>query len=233
MKTDLRPIIEQPIHSHVKHGIYEIVFKRVIDFALSFLAIIVLAPFALIVAVLVRIKHGSPVIFKQKRPGLNEQIFTLYKFKTMTDECNEEGELLPEIKRLTNFGIKLRTISLDEIPELVNILKGDMSIVGPRPLLVKYLPYYTDAERIRHSVRPGLTGLAQVNGRNYCDWDTRLAYDAEYTKKITFMSDARIILKTIWVVLFRKDIAEDPKAVEPEISEIRKINVNYIINQSE
>ena len=153
---------------------YRRYIKRILDFVLSLLAIIVLSPILLIVALLVRIKLGSPVIFKQKRPGLNEKIFTLYKFRTMTDEKDEEGNFLPDDIRLTKFGKTLRSTSLDELLELFNILKGDMSIVGPRPLRVQYLPYYSSEEKHRHDVRPGLTGLAQVNGRNGLQWEERL-----------------------------------------------------------
>ena len=159
---------------------YRKYIKRLLDFILSLFAIIILSPVLLIVALLVRIKLGSPVIFKQKRPGLNEKIFTLYKFRTMTDAKDEHGNLLPDEIRLTKFGKLLRSTSLDELPELFNILKGDMSIVGPRPLLVNYLPFYSDVEKHRHDVRPGLTGWAQVNGRNFLNWDYRLKKDVEY-----------------------------------------------------
>lgn len=158
---------------------YRNCMKRCLDFLLSLCGLILLSPVLLILAVLVRVKLGSPVLFKQERPGKNEKIFTLCKFRTMTDEKDEKGNLLPDAVRLTKFGKFLRGTSLDELPELLNILKGDMSIVGPRPLLVSYLPYYSERERLRHSVRPGLTGLAQVSGRNYIDWDRRLAKDVE------------------------------------------------------
>ena len=166
---------------------YRYFFKRLLDFVLSLLAIIVLSPVLLITALLVRSKLGSPVIFKQERPGKNEKIFTLYKFRTMTDEKDEEGNLLPDEIRLTRFGKLLRSTSLDELPELFNILKGDMSIVGPRPLLVSYLPYYTEKEKHRHDVRPGLTGLAQVKGRNYIAWDERFKIDVEYVENLSFV----------------------------------------------
>lgn len=179
-------------------------FKRILDFLLSLIAIIILSPVFLIIAILVRVKLGSPVIFKQKRPGKNEKIFTLYKFRTMTDEKDEDGNLLPDEKRLTKFGKTLRSTSLDELPELFNILKGDMSIIGPRPLAVQYLPYYTEEERHRHDVRQGLTGLAQVNGRNMLNWEERFKYDIEYVNNITFVNDCKIMLKTI-VELSKKD----------------------------
>src|SRR5690554_5967289 len=168
---------------------YQKYFKRPLDFIMALLGLIILSPLLLVIAILVRIKLGSPVIFKQPRPGLNEKIFTLYKFRTMTDERDENGELLPDEQRLTPFGKWLRSSSLDELPELWNILKGDMSFVGPRPLAVEYLPYYTEIERIRHTVRPGLTGLAQINGRNAVSWEERFRYDVNYVETITFQGD--------------------------------------------
>ena len=185
---------------------YKNYIKRFLDFILSLIALIVLSPVLLIVAILVRIKLGSPIIFKQKRPGKDEKIFTLYKFRTMTDEKDENGELKPDEVRLTKFGRILRKTSIDELPELVNILKGDMSIVGPRPLLVQYLPYYTEAEHHRHDVRPGLTGWAQVNGRNLLNWDERFKKDLEYVEKVSLAMHIKIIFKTIIAVFARKDI---------------------------
>lgn len=181
-------------------------FKRMLDFILSLIALIILSPILLIVAILVRIKLGNPIIFKQQRPGKNEKIFTLYKFRTMTDKKDENGNLLPDSDRLTKFGKLLRSTSLDELPELINIIKGDMAIVGPRPLLVKYLPYYTKEEKHRHDVRPGLTGLAQVNGRNSISWEEKFKYDVQYVKKITFLGDLKIILKTVKKTVKREDI---------------------------
>ncbi len=178
--------------------------KRILDFVLSLVALIVLSPVLLIVAILVRVKLGSPVIFKQQRPGKNEKIFTLYKFRTMTDKKDENGNLLPDSERLTKFGKLLRSTSLDELPELVNILKGDMAIVGPRPLLVKYLDRYSEHQRRRHDVRPGLTGLAQVSGRNAISWEEKFDRDIEYIENITFMGDLQIVLKTIKNVI-KKD----------------------------
>lgn len=201
--------------------IYEIFIKRFLDVLLSALAIIVLSPLLLIVAALVKIKLGSPVIFSQKRPGKGEKLFRLYKFRSMTDKRDEHGNLLPDEERLTQFGRTLRTTSLDELPELVNIFKGDMSIVGPRPLLVRYLPFYKDYERVRHSVRPGLTGLAQINGRNKVDWDERLSYDVAYVKHITFGGDVRIILQTISKVLKRSDVASGEQLVMQDIDKER------------
>lgn len=178
--------------------------KRILDFTLSLIALIILSPIMLIIAILVRIKLGKPVIFKQKRPGRNEKIFTLYKFRTMIDKKDEEGNLLPDSERLTKFGKFLRSTSLDELPELINIIKGEMSIVGPRPLLVEYLPLYNEEQKHRHDVRPGLTGLAQISGRNSIEWEEKFKEDIEYIKKITLAEDAKIVLKT-FVKVFRKD----------------------------
>ena len=185
---------------------YRKYIKRLLDFLLSLIAFIILMPVMIIIALLVFIKLGKPVIFKQERPGKNEKIFTLYKFRTMTDEKDEEGNLLPDEKRLTKFGRFLRSTSLDELPELVNIIKGDMSIVGPRPLAVSYLPYYNEEEKHRHDVSPGLTGLAQINGRNTLNWEMRFLYDLEYIEHLSFINDCKIILKTILKVLKREDV---------------------------
>lgn len=185
---------------------YKRYIKRPMDFILSLFAIIVLSPVFLVLAILVRIKLGSPVIFQQKRPGLNEKIFTLYKFRTMTDEKDENGNLLPDVVRLTKFGKILRSTSLDELPELFNILKGDMSIVGPRPLLVQYLPLYNDEQKKRHLVRPGLTGLAQVNGRNAISWEEKFNMDVKYVNNISFIGDFKIIIKTIKKVVQKEGI---------------------------
>lgn len=185
---------------------YRRYIKRLLDFILSLLAIIILSPIYLIVAILVRTKLGSPIIFTQERPGKDEKIFKMYKFRSMTNETDEEGNLLPDDDRLPRFGRILRSTSLDELPELFNILKGDMSIVGPRPLLIEYLPYYTSEERHRHDVRPGLTGLAQVNGRNTLTWEEKFAYDIEYVGNINFIKDIQIAFKTIEKVFRRSDI---------------------------
>lgn len=189
-----------------KQGIYERYLKRTLDVVLSFLALIVLSPVILIVAILVRLKLGTPIFFTQERPGKDEKIFKMYKFRTMTDEQDANGQLLPDSVRLTSFGKFLRSTSLDELPELWNILKGDMSIVGPRPLLIKYLPYYSEREKFRHSVRPGLTGLSQINGRNCLDWDTRLELDVRYSLNITMWTDIQILLKTVLKVVKREDV---------------------------
>ena len=179
--------------------------KRTLDLILSLMALIVLMPLMIIIGILVRINLGSPIIFKQKRPGKNEKIFTLYKFRTMTDKRDIDGNLLPDEYRLTKFGKFLRSTSLDELPELINIIKGDMAIVGPRPLLVEYLPYYTEEEKHRHDVRPGLTGLAQVNGRNALQWEERFSFDLQYKKNVSFKEDFKIILMTIKKVLKKQD----------------------------
>lgn len=189
-----------------KKSLYECGLKRIIDFLLSFLAIVILSPVMVIVALLVKVKLGSPVIFSQLRPGKNEEIFKLYKFRTMTDERDEQGNLLPDQIRLTSFGKMLRSTSLDELPELWNILKGDMSIVGPRPLLVKYLPLYSEEQRHRHDVRPGFTGLAQVHGRNSISWQEKFVWDIKYVNHITFLGDLKIICQTVGVVLKRDGI---------------------------
>lgn len=192
-----------------KKGIYENYIKRILDIILSLVALVCLSPILLIVAILVRVKLGSPVLFKQKRPGKDEKIFTLYKFRTMTDERDKSGNLLPDSQRLTKFGKFLRSTSLDELPELINIIKGDMSIVGPRPQLVRDMLFMTDEQRKRHSVRQGLTGLAQVNGRNNITWEDKLNYDLEYIQNITFIGDLKIILKTVLKVFRKDDINTD------------------------
>jgi len=181
--------------------------KRILDFILSFISIIVLMPVMLIIATLVRIKLGKPVIFKQQRPGKNEKIFTLYKFRTMTDKKDEKGNLLADEKRLTKFGKALRSTSLDELPELWNILKGDMAIVGPRPLLVEYLPLYNEKQKHRHDVRPGLTGLAQISGRNTIGWEERFEEDIEYIQNVNFVTDCKIVFKTVSKVLKKEGIS--------------------------
>lgn len=192
-----------------KKGFYEKFLKRPLDLTLSLLALIVLSPVLLLVAILVRIKLGSPIIFKQHRPGLDEKIFNLYKFRTMTNQKDKNGNLLPDEIRLTKFGKFLRSTSLDELPSLINIIKGDLSIVGPRPLLVEYLPLYNKEQRGRHEVRPGLTGLAQVNGRNAIGWEERFKYDINYVFRVSLLGDLRIIVKTIKKVFIRDGISSD------------------------
>lgn len=182
-------------------------FKRILDFIFAIVLFIITLPILLAVGMLVGIYLGFPIIFKQKRPGKDENEFTLYKFRTMTDAKGENGELLPDDKRLTKFGLFLRSTSLDELPELINIIKGDMSFVGPRPLLTEYLDLYNEEQRHRHDVRPGLTGLAQVNGRNLLGWEERFNYDIEYVKNINFSEDIKIIFKTIFLIVTRKGVS--------------------------
>ncbi|HFX3824554.1 TPA: sugar transferase [Enterococcus faecium] len=189
-----------------KKTFYQLFGKRILDILLSGIALIVLSPIILIVGILVRIKLGSPIIFKQERPGKSEKIFSMYKFRTMTDERDRNGEYLPDEIRLTKFGKMLRATSLDELPELWNILKGDMSIVGPRPLLVEYLPLYSEKQRKRHNVRPGLTGLAQVNGRNAISWQEKFDLDVYYVDKISFFNDLIIIIQTCKKVIKKENI---------------------------
>jgi undecaprenyl phosphate N,N'-diacetylbacillosamine 1-phosphate transferase len=191
---------------------YRRIIKRLLDILLSIIAIVVLSPVLLIIAILVRAFLGKPIIFKQIRPGLNERLFTLYKFRTMVDKYDCMGNLLPDELRMTKFGDILRNMSLDELPELFNILKGDMSIVGPRPLLVQYLPLYDEQQKRRHSVRPGLTGLAQINGRNSIKWKEKFNYDLEYVEKMSFMYDMRIVLDTIKKVIQREGINSETAA---------------------
>ena len=203
------------------NGLYNKYIKRILDILISLTFIVLFSWLYLILVILVRIKLGSPVLFCQERPGYNEKIFKLYKFRTMTDKRDENGHLLPDSERLTKFGSMLRSTSLDELPEMFNILKGDMSLIGPRPLLIEYLPYYTEEERLRHSVRPGLTGLAQVSGRNYLAWNKRLARDVEYVNHISFIMDVKIIIKTIMVVLKKEDIAIDTNIAEGNLCDER------------
>ncbi|MBO4844691.1 MAG: sugar transferase [Lachnospiraceae bacterium] len=184
-----------------KESLYGKVIKRLFDIVLALLILVAFCWLYLIVAILVRVKLGSPVLFKQPRPGKNEKVFDMYKFRTMTDERDSDGNLMPDEVRLTKFGNMLRKTSLDELPELFCILKGDMSFVGPRPLLVKYLPYYNERERIRHSVRPGLTGYAQAHGRNAISWEKKFEYDVYYVEHLSFMMDIRVIIDTVKTVL--------------------------------
>lgn len=190
-----------------KKGFYEKYIKRPQDFCCALAAIIVLSPIMAVTAVLVRVKLGSPVIFKQERPGLHGKIFTLYKFRTMTDTKDRNGNLLPDEVRLTKFGKMLRSTSLDELPELINMLKGDMAVVGPRPLLVKYLPLYNEYQARRHEVRPGFTGYAQVNGRNAITWEDKFEKDVFYVDHITFLGDWNIIFQTLKTVIRREGIS--------------------------
>ena len=197
---------------------YRRFFKRALDVILSACALVALSPVLLVTALLVRIKLGSPVIFRQARPGKDEKLFHLYKVRTMTDQRDEKGELLPDEVRLTPFGKALRASSLDELPELWNILKGDMSIVGPRPLLVRYLPLYNREQHRRHEVRPGLTGLAQVNGRNLLTWEDKFRYDVEYVDHIGFGLDVKIILQTVGKLFAREGISSETSATMEEFT---------------
>ena len=193
-------------------GFYEKCGKRFLDFFLSGMALIILSPLLLVTAILVRVKLGSPVIFCQERPGKDEQIFKLHKFRSMSDARDEHGELLPDQERLGKFGRWLRATSIDELPELFDIFRGKMSIVGPRPLLVKYLPLYNDEQHYRHAVRPGLTGWAQVHGRNLSSWEERFAYDVDYVDHISFALDVKIIFMTIRCVFAREGISAEGSA---------------------
>ena len=198
--------------NHKPYGVYEKYIKRPQDFICALLAIIVLSPVMLVTALLVRIKLGSPVIFKQERPGKGGAIFKLYKFRSMSDKRDPDGNLLPDKDRLTPFGMKLRSTSLDELPELINILKGDMSVVGPRPLMVEYLPRYNEHQARRHEVRPGFTGLAQVHGRNAITWEEKFDWDVKYVDNITFLGDWKIIFQTIATVLKHEGISAEGEA---------------------
>lgn len=190
----------------VKKGPYALVFKRLIDFLITLIGFIVISPIFIVLCILVRCKLGSPIFFRQKRTGKDEKTFEMIKFRTMTDARDADGNLLPDTERFTKFGDFMRNYSLDELPELLNVLKGDMSLIGPRPLYPFYVPYYTEEESLRHSVRGGITGLAQVNGRALCRWNDRFAYDVEYVKKITFIGDIKVLLMTVMKVLGKADI---------------------------
>ncbi|USK67988.1 sugar transferase [Peribacillus frigoritolerans] len=207
---------------------YKRFIKRAMDFILSLIAIVILSPILLVVALLVRVKLGSPVVFKQNRPGLNENVFMMYKFRTMTDERDETGELLPDSVRLTKFGRLLRSTSLDELPELFNILKGDMSIIGPRPLLVQYLPLYNEHQKRRHEVRPGLSGLAQVSGRNAISWEEKFNLDVEYVNNVSFIGDWKIIVLTIKKVFIREGINSEASVTMEPFSGTRTNNKERI-----
>ena len=199
-----------------KKGIYEEHIKRPLDFTLALLALMILSPVFIIIAISVAINLGTPIFFKQKRPGLNGKVFTIFKFRTMTDARDGDGNLLPDEARLTPFGEMLRKTSLDELSELINIVKGDMAIVGPRPLLVRYLPRYNEEQAHRHDVRPGLTGYAQVNGRNSISWEEKFKDDVWYVNHISFFTDVKILIKTVAIVLRRDGISSDTSATMEE-----------------
>jgi len=194
--------------------IYRRFIKRILDFTISLISLIIFSPIFIVVVVLVRVKLGSPVFFCQKRPGKDEKIFTIYKFRTMTDKRDENGNLCSDDIRLTSFGRKLRATSLDELPQLLNVIKGDMAIVGPRPLMVEYLPYYTEEEKIRHTVRPGITGLAQVRGRNSISWEEKFSFDIQYVNKMSLMFDLKIIMETVSKVIKKSDIGQGEECPE-------------------
>lgn len=212
MQIETRSTIKLSVWQSSRGCIYRRYIKRPMDLFFSLFAIIILSPALLIISILVRIVLGSPIIFKQNRPGLNERIFTLFKFRTMTNMRDEKGELLPDKDRLTKFGKLLRSTSLDELPELFNILNGSMSIIGPRPLLVQYLPLYNSHQKRRHEARPGLSGLAQINGRNSINWEDRFNLDVQYVDNITFTGDMRIIFLTIWKTLKSEGINQEGEA---------------------
>ncbi len=203
---------------------YKFFFKRVIDFLVSLLMMIVIFPVFLLLIVLLAIANRGTPFFVQQRPGKNERIFRIIKFKTMNDATDSNGDLLSDAERLTPVGRFIRKTSLDEIPQLINVLKGEMSFIGPRPLLIKYLPFYTKQEKIRHSVRPGITGLAQVSGRNLLNWDDRLAADVRYVQHLSMLQDLKIIVRTIKNVITSKDIVVDPRSVIQDLDEYRKQN---------
>lgn len=209
----------------MKNNIYGRYLKRLLDMIMAVLGLIILSPIIIVLCISVRVKLGTPVIFKQERPGLNEKIFTLYKFRTMRDATDKKGIHLPDEMRLTNFGRKLRATSLDELPELINILKGDMSFIGPRPLLIRYLPYYTEEEHARHHVRPGLTGLAQVSGRNNLAWKERFQIDISYVNNVSFFNDLYIFFMTIKKVITKDDICSGKEQRLLDLDEERKLEV--------
>ena len=206
------------VKDHKPCGVYEKHMKRPLDFALSLFALLLLWPLILIIALLVKKKLGSPVMFVQERPGLGGKIFKIYKFRTMTNERDEDGNLLPDEKRLTKFGGWLRRVSGDEFPEMINVLKGDMSLVGPRPLLPEYLDRYSKEQAHRHDVRPGLTGYAQTEGRNLCEWDEKFKKDVEYVNRITFFGDIKILIKTVLIVLKREGISSETSVTMEEFT---------------
>ena len=207
---------------------YKKYYKRVIDFIISLILIILLSPLLILAIIILSISNQGKPFFFQQRPGKNCKILTIMKLKTMNDKKDDKGNLFPDERRLTIIGRFVRKTSIDEIPQLINVLKGDMSLIGPRPLLVSYLPFYTDEERFRHSVRPGITGLAQVNGRNTVSWDKRLAFDVEYVKNISFKNDIFIVLNSIKVVLFSKGVSVDPTILMKDLNDERKYTDNKI-----
>lgn len=209
---------------------YKHFFKRLLDIVLSGLALVILSPLIVLIALITRIKLGKSIIFKQVRPGKDEKLFSIYKFRSMTNQTDSNGNLLPDKDRLTKYGRWLRSSSIDEILELINILRGDMSIIGPRPLEVKYLPYYSESEKHRHDVRPGLTGLAQINGRNTIQWEERFKYDIYYVEHLTFWLDLKILFCTIKKVFSREGVVPLGEGIEEDFDEYRRKNES--INKS-
>jgi len=205
---------------------YKLLFKRIIDLFLSILGFLVLLPVTMVVFIILLFTNNGKPLFFQPRPGRNEKVFNILKFKTMSDATDGNGKLLPDEQRITKFGIFLRKTSLDEIPQLINIIKGDMSLIGPRPLRVRYLPYYTKEESIRHTVRPGITGLAQISGRNFLDWDNRLQKDIEYVKTLSFKKDVGIFIKTFINVITSKDVALEGESGIIDFDVYRKVDHN-------
>lgn len=209
---------------------YKKYFKRIIDFIISLILIILLSPLLILVIIVLSISNQGKPFFFQQRPGKNCKIFTIMKLKTMNDKKDDKGNLFPDERRLTKVGVFIRKTSLDEIPQLINVLKGDMSLIGPRPLLVSYLPFYVDEERLRHSVRPGITGLAQVSGRNTLKWDDRLALDVNYVENLSFKQDVKILYRTVLKVIVSENIITNPKSIMKDLDEERK-NRNTTIQQ--
>lgn len=202
---------------------YKNIFKRVLDFSLSLVGLVILSPIFILVTILLFFSNNGKPFFFQKRPGRNERVFYIVKFKTMNDGKDIHGNLLPDSKRLTTVGKFVRKTSLDELPQLINIVKGDMSLIGPRPLLLRYLPYYTEKERMRHTVRPGITGLAQVNGRNTVNWTERLAFDVAYVENLSFKLDLEILYKTVLKVIVSENIVVDPESIMQNFDDERKV----------
>ena len=201
---------------------YKNIYKRIIDFIASLFLIILLSPLLILVVIVLFIANEGKPFFFQQRPGKNDKTFTIMKLKTMNDKKDIEGNLLPDARRLTKIGVFIRKTSLDEIPQLINVIKGDMSLIGPRPLVTKYLPFYTDKERLRHTVRPGITGLAQVNGRNTLKWDERLALDVDYVENLSFKQDLKILYNTVLKVIVSENIITNPKSIMKDLDEERK-----------
>lgn len=202
---------------------YKNIFKRILDFILSLIGLMVLSPIFILVIILLYFANNGKPFFFQKRPGRNERVFNIIKFKTMNDRMDIHGNLLPDSKRLTTVGKFVRKTSLDELPQLINIVKGDMSLIGPRPLLLRYLPYYTEKERVRHTVRPGITGLAQINGRNSVNWTERLAFDVTYVENLSFKLDLEIFYRTVQKVIASENIVVDPESIMQNFDDERKV----------